>query len=107
MLPVPTTDTLDDFLRSYPDCARFELYVVDTNGIWRGKWLDARSIRKLYERKAKLPRTTLALDVWGNDIAEIVFADGDADGLLEPVAEGLKIVPWAGGTVAQVQARML
>jgi glutamine synthetase len=98
---------LDDYLNEHPGCARFELYVVDTNGIWRGKWLDPQSIRKLYEGKVKLPRTTLALDVWGNDIAAIVFADGDSDGLLEPVPHGLVPVPWARVPTAQVQARML
>ena len=106
-MPRPTTDTLDSFLRTHADVARFELYVVDTNGIWRGKWLDRGSIAKLYEGKVKLPRTTLALDVWGNDIATIVFADGDSDGLLEPVADGLTLVPWARTPTAQVQARML
>src|SRR4030095_9108030 len=98
---------LDDYLNEHPDCARFELYVVDTHGVWRGKWLDPQSIRKLYEGKVKLPRTTLALDVWGNDIAAIVFADGDSDGLLEPGAHGLVPVPWARVPTAQVQARML
>jgi glutamine synthetase len=103
----PGIETLRSFLSTHPEIARFELYVVDTNGIWRGKWLDRGSIGKLYEGQVKLPRTTLALDVWGNDIAAIVFADGDSDGVLEPVADGLKPVPWARVATAQVQARML
>src|SRR5262245_16323877 len=101
------SDLLTSFIGAHPDVARFELYVVDTNGVWRGKWLDRGSIGKLYEGKVKLPRTTLSLDVWGNDIASIVFADGDSDGLLEAVEGGLTSVPWARMPTAQVQARML
>ena len=101
------SDALTSYLAAHPDCARFEVYVVDTNGIWRGKWLDAQSARKLYAGTLKLPLTTMALDVWGNDIAEIVFENGDSDGLLAPVPQGLRAVPWAAVPTAQVQAHML
>ena len=105
------TDFLDEFAayaaaRGIPD--RIELLLPDINAIHRGKWLPGDDAKKLVSGAVRLPISTYAPNILGEEIAEtgLGIAYGDPDGVLVPVAGTLKPVPWAEGHVAQVQVEM-
>ena len=47
-----------------------EAFVVDVNGIARGKWVPAERIDEVMRKGVALPRSVYALDVWGCDVPE-------------------------------------
>lgn len=87
---------------------RIELLLPDINAIHRGKWLPGGDARKLAEGGVRLPVSTYAPNILGEDIAEtgLGIAVGDPDGILVPIEGTLMPVPWADGHVAQVQCEM-
>ena len=55
-----------------------EAFVVDVNGIARGKWVPADRIPEIMAKGVALPRSVYALDVWGCDVPEAGLAVGTA-----------------------------
>jgi len=49
-----------------------------------------------------MPLSTLGFDIWGRDPLEWVYDDGDADGICEPDADSLAVVPWLERPTAQL-----
>ncbi|WP_172299947.1 glutamine synthetase family protein [Pseudoruegeria sp. HB172150] len=105
------TDFLDEFAayeakHGQPD--RIELLLPDINAIHRGKWLPGNDAKKLVSGAVRLPLSTYAPNIMGEDIPEtgLGLAIGDPDGIMMPVPGTLKPVPWADGHVAQVQCEM-
>ncbi len=88
---------------------RIELMLCDINAILRGKWLPGDGMEKLLSGAVKLPYSTYAPAIMGNEVAAsgLGIVEGDPDGVLVPVAGSLKKVPWAAGHVAQIQVEML
>lgn len=95
-------------LDELPDLQVVELLLPDINGIPRGKWLPARSLEKLATEGVRLPRSTFALDFWGEEVLDsgLVFEMGDPDGICWPVPGSIRPVSWAARPTAQVIATM-
>lgn len=86
---------VDWFLRAHPGISMIEALLPDSNGILRGKWLPRSKLAKVFKGELKFPKTALSLDVWGRDVAELVFATGDEDGVCLPIEGSLLPVPWS------------
>lgn len=97
------------FLEANPDIETVELIFPDMNGVARGKSLPAGSLAKLSGGKVRLPRSTYALDIWGEDVdaTGLAIAMGDPDGIGLPVPGTLKRTPWRRRPTAQVLMSMV
>lgn len=86
-----------------------EAFVIDANGIARGKWIPASRIPETLERGIALPRSVYALDIWGCDVvgAGLAFGTGDPDGICLPVEGTLAEVPWLARPTSQLLLRMV
>ncbi len=107
---------MSDFLNEYADYIavygrpeRIELMLCDLNAVLRGKWLPGDDEAKLAEGGVRLPMSTYAPNILGEEVEAtgLGIVAGDPDGRIVPVAGSLKPVPWAEGKVAQVQVEML
>jgi glutamine synthetase len=89
--------------------AVLEAFVVDVNGIARGKWVPADRIPEVMRKGVALPRSVYALDVWGCDVPEagLCIGTGDPDGICMPVENTLLPVTWLTRPTTQVLLRML
>jgi glutamine synthetase len=72
-----------------------EALLPDANGILRGKWLPRDKLHTVYDGELKFPKTALALDIFGRDVEERVFASGDEDGICLPIKGSLLPAPWS------------
>lgn len=108
---------MTDFLAEYaafcethgrPD--RVELMLCDINAILRGKWLPGDDEEKLAQGGVRLPLSTYAPNILGEEVEAtgLGISIGDPDGRLFPVPGSLKPVPWAPADtkVAQVIVEM-
>lgn len=80
----------------------------DLNGQMRGKRMPAEAAAKLEDGGARMPLSTLNLDLWGSDIEgnPLVFETGDADGILLPTNRDAVSMPWLGAPSALVPMAM-
>lgn len=87
-----------DFLAHHPQVARLDAFVVDINGIARGKALPRDTAAKVFKGGVRMPRSSFAFDVWGQDVigAGLVAETGDNDGLCLPVEGRVHVMPWDG-----------
>ncbi len=90
-------DRIDAFVGAHPKLDRIELLFPDMNGVMRGKWLPGDAARKLLSDGVRLPMSTYALDIFGEDVDETGLAGpiGDPDGIGRPVLDTLKPIPWS------------
>ena len=108
---------MTDFLAEYaafcdahgrPD--RVELMLCDINAVLRGKWLPGDDEAKLAEGGVRLPLSTYAPNILGEEVEAtgLGISVGDPDGRLMPVPGSLRPVPWAPAAtkVAQVLVEM-
>ncbi len=88
--------------------AVLEAFVVDANGIPRGKWIPAERIEDVMRKGLALPRSVYALDIWGCDVPEagLAVGTGDPDGICMPVPETLVPVGWLSRPTLQVLLAM-
>ena len=95
---------LERFLSENPGLDHIELLFPDINGVMRGKWLPADAVQKMLTGGIRLPISTYALDIFGDDVDEVGLAQamGDPDGFAEPVLDTLRPVPWTENPTAQV-----
>ena len=77
---------------------------VDLNGQWRGKRLPS----EMAEKPMRMPLSALNVDLSGADIDDspLVFATGDADGLLVPTGRGPVPMPWLAEPSALIPMTM-
>lgn len=103
-----TIDEIKAFLAANPGIERIELLFPDMNGVMRGKWYSPESIDKLVAGKVRLPMSTYALDIAGNDVdaTALALASGDPDGYGWPVRGTLATKPWSPSPAAQVLMTM-
>lgn len=80
----------------------------DMNGQMRGKRLPADMAAKLDEGAARMPVSTLNVDLWGRDVDDnpLVFETGDADGVMLPTSRGAVPMPWLSNPSALVPMAM-
>lgn len=85
-----------DFLKQHPDVTHLEAFVVDINGVARGKSLPRASAAKIFKDGLRLPRSAFAFDIWGQDVidAGLVAETGDNDGLCHPADGLVSVMPW-------------
>jgi glutamine synthetase len=88
--------------------AVLEAFVVDANGIPRGKWIPAERIDDIMRDGIALPRSIYALDIWGCDVpdAGLAVGTGDPDGVCHPVAGTMMPVSWLSRPTSQVLLSM-
>ncbi|PQO23522.1 glutamine synthetase [Rhodobacteraceae bacterium WD3A24] len=84
------------WLRDHPEVRTIRVAAADLNGQARGKRIAARFAEKAVLEGTRFPYSALNLDIWGEDIADspLVFASGDADGVLHPTERGFVPMPW-------------
>ncbi len=87
---------------------RIELLLCDINAVLRGKWLPGDDVEKLEKGAVRLPLSTYAPAIMGNEVENtgLGIEVGDPDGLLTPVKGTLRPAPWLNGNVAQVLVEM-
>ncbi|HEY9012906.1 MAG TPA: glutamine synthetase family protein [Devosia sp.] len=93
-----------EFLERNPQIEIIEAFVIDANGVPRGKWIPRDRAQDIFANGMALPRSIFALDVWGRDVlgAGLAEGTGDPDGQCFPVMESLAPVPWLARPTAQV-----
>ena len=91
------------------DQSVLEAFVVDVNGIARGKWVPAERIPDVLRKGIALPRSVYALDVWGRDVeaAGLAVGTGDPDGVCVPVDGTLSPVTWLTRPTQQLLLNMV
>ncbi len=85
-----------------------EAFIIDVNGVPRGKWLQPDKAKALLGSGIAMPRSAFLLDIWGRDIVEggIALDTGDPDGLCVAVPHSITRMGWAEGNAAQALLTM-
>ncbi len=93
------------FLAEHPDITAFDIVLIDTNGIARGKIIRRHELLSLYKSGRHLPGSILGLDMKGEDVEEtgLVWEDGDADRIAWPIAGSLVELPWTSPKRGEVR----
>ena len=96
------------FLEQNPDIEVLEAFVIDVNGVPRGKWIPRERAVEVLTKGMAMPRSVYALDVWGRDVNEAGLAEGtgDPDGICRAVPGTLARVGWLKRPTAQVLLSM-
>ncbi|MFQ5984666.1 MAG: helix-turn-helix domain-containing protein, partial [Alphaproteobacteria bacterium] len=108
-LAAPVTDDgFRAFLAAHPEVRAVDAVVPDMCGMMRGKRLEVGALAKVFAGAFRLPGSTYALDVTGQnvDATGLGLVDGDPDYACRPVAGTLVPVPWAERPAAQVLLSM-
>ncbi|GAA5047942.1 glutamine synthetase family protein [Erythrobacter westpacificensis] len=87
---------------------RIEAFIVDLNGVPRGKWLAPAKLEGIAEQGMALPRSLFAQDIWGSDVeaAGLAFGTGDPDGRCFPVMHSFAPATWHRTPTAQLLLTM-
>lgn len=98
----------EKFMQAHPRTEVLEAYIVDANGIPRGKWIPVNTAEKVFREGLRLPLSLHALDIWGEDVhgSGLISETGDNDGAAKPVPGTLLPVPWLQRPSAQVMLSM-
>ena len=93
-----------EFINGNPDIEVLEAFVIDVNGVPRGKWIPRERALDVLMKGMAIPRSVYALDIWGRDVnaAGLAEGTGDPDGLCFPVPGTLSRVTWLNRPTAQV-----
>jgi glutamine synthetase len=97
-----------DFLEQNPDIDAFELFILDANGVPRGKLLHRDELLAIYENGRPLPSSILALTIQGEDVegTGLVWDVADADCWTYPLPGSLTLQPWRATPTGQLQVSM-
>ncbi len=97
----------DDSIRrlalARPD--RVEAYLVDLNGVCRGRWLVGDGVERAYSGGLRLPLSLAATDIFGRDVIDsgLIVESGDPDGEARPVYAEPQAMPWVDEASRQLQ----
>jgi glutamine synthetase len=96
------------FLEHNPDIELFELFILDNNGVPRGKLLHRDELLAVYASGRPLPSTILGLTINGDDVENsgLVWDVGDIDCRAYPISGSLQRMPWRLIPTAAVQVSM-
>ncbi|SDX90074.1 glutamate--putrescine ligase [Pseudomonas kuykendallii] len=97
-----------DFLAANPEVRSIELFLIDANGVPRGKLLHREELLAVFESGRPLPSTILGLTINGEDVDEtgLVWDVGDADCWTFPLPGSLCLQPWRERPTGQLQVSM-
>ncbi|MHC6226768.1 glutamine synthetase family protein [Pseudomonas sp. X10] len=97
-----------NFLADNPDIEMIELFILDANGVPRGKLLHRDELLTVYESGRPLPSTILGLTLNGDDVEDsgLVWDVGDIDCRAYPLEGSLVRLPWRQIPMAAVQVSM-
>jgi len=101
-------DEFAGYVADHGEPDRIELLLSDINAIQRGKWLPGDDAEKLVSGAVRLPMSTYAPNIMGEEVEAtgLGIIQGDPDGRIVPINGSLRRVPWAEGHVVQVQVEM-
>ena len=87
---------LDQALHKYKNIKYVDAIFTDLCGYIRGKRFPVNEADKIFTDGVLLPFSAFYLDVLGGvtNTLNLGFTDGDPDGVLVPIKDTLKIVPW-------------
>jgi glutamine synthetase len=107
-MPFASVQHAQDFLAQNPDIDLFELFILDANGVPRGKLLHREELLAVYQSGRPLPSTILGLSINGDDVEDsgLVWDVGDIDCRAYPLAGSLVRMPWRQIPTAAVQVSM-
>lgn len=93
------------FLAAHPQVVGIDVFLIDANGIARGKTIRRHELLGLYRDGRHLPGSILGLDLLGEDVEEtgLVWSDGDADRRAWPIPGALRLQPWTEPPRAELQ----
>ncbi|WP_248799924.1 glutamine synthetase family protein [Pseudomonas sp. MWU13-2105] len=102
------TEEALSFLEHNPDIEMFELFILDNNGVPRGKLLHRDELLAVYASGRPLPSTILGLTINGDDVENsgLVWDVGDIDCRAYPLSGSLQRMPWRQIPTAAVQVSM-
>ena len=69
-MPFASVQHAQDFLTQNPDIELFELFILDANGVPRGKLLHREELLAVYQSGRPLPSTILGLSINGDDVED-------------------------------------
>lgn len=97
-----------DFLQRYPEIELFELFILDANGVPRGKLLHREELLPVFESGRPLPSTIMGLSILGEDVENsgLVWDVGDVDCRAYPLPGSLVPLPWRAIPTAALQVSM-
>jgi glutamine synthetase len=100
-----TNTEIESFLRAHPGIEWVDAFMVDVNGLARGKRVPVADLRQIYAAGVQFSACAPLLDVrgLGQGAAGLGTDDGDPDGTGWPIPGTLKPAPWALRPTAQVQ----
>lgn len=107
-MPFASVQDAQEFLAQHPDIELFELFILDANGVPRGKLLHRDELLAVYATGRPLPSTILGLSINGDDVEDtgLVWEVGDIDCRAYPLAGSLTRMPWRQIPTAAVQVSM-
>lgn len=84
------------FLAANPQVRSIELFLIDANGVPRGKLLHRDELLAIYDNGRPLPSSILALTLQGEDVegTGLVWDVADADCWTYPLPGSLTVQPW-------------
>lgn len=90
------------------ECEFIEAFIIDVNGVPRGKWLHRDKAKALLGTGISIPRSAFLLDIWGRDIVEggIAYDTGDPDGICVAVPHSICRMGWTEGNAVQAMLTM-
>ncbi len=96
-MPVASVQDAQQFLAQNPDIDLFELFILDANGVPRGKLLHRDELLAVYASGRPLPSTILGLSINGDEVEDtgLIWAIGDIDCRAYPLAGSLTRMPWS------------
>lgn len=91
------------FLAANPDIESVDLLISDLNGVMRGKWAPAESLKKVVRPGINLPLSLFGLDIWGREVeaTNLHVETGDRDGFCRAIPGRIARAPWAARPTAQ------
>ena len=103
-----TLQEAEDFLNQHPEVRSIELFIIDANGVPRGKLLHRDELLAVYKSGRPLPSTILGLTINGEDVEDsgLAWEVGDADCWTYPLPGSLCLQPWRAQPTGQLQVSM-
>ncbi|MFN0022693.1 MAG: glutamine synthetase family protein [Parvularculaceae bacterium] len=103
-----TQDNITESIAALRGAHFVDAFLIDLNGIERGKRLPAKGAEKLLTAGVRLPRSIVGVDIWGSDVFDngLVVDTGDGDGWCRALPPGLMPAPWTTPPMAQAHLMM-